>query len=120
MVVCEYWYIITQLLCVLGLAFHKHKGEENYTQWDYCLKAFRDIAFISDWTRVCFHGVFINLLDEMYLTSGSSAPSSPNTNAGPSGRREEEEGLVMVKTNAQVYDHLHRNDDGGAAMNGLD
>eukprot|EP00797_Seminavis_robusta_P014023 Sro2137_g316070.1 n/a (300) ;mRNA; f:17065-17966 len=59
-VVAEYWYIITQSLCFLGLALDKHSGEDDYSSWDYCLKAFRNIAFVSDWTRVCVHGIFIN------------------------------------------------------------
>lgn len=95
MVVVEYWYIATQLLCVLGLAFDKRVNEQAYTQWDYCLKAFREIAFVSDWTRVCFHGVFINLMDEMYLTSASTSnPSSPSSQGTPSKSK----GEMIVKT----------------------
>lgn len=133
MMVAEYWYIITQFLCVLGLAFDKHEPKENYTQWDYCLEAFRDIAFVSDWTRVCFHGVFINQLDEMYMTSASSAPSSANTyTAASSSRDEEERGLAMTNITPNKptpwYDNpnksssnvAHRSGAGGAAMDGLD
>ena len=88
LVIVEYWHVVTQLLCVLGFALDKHHAsEEDYSQWDYCLKAFRDIAFVSDWTRVCVHGMFINLLDEMYLTSGtSSSPRGTTSSSGTSTR----------------------------------
>ncbi|CAB9531535.1 expressed unknown protein [Seminavis robusta] len=96
-VVAEYWYIITQSLCFLGLALDKHSGEDDYSSWDYCLKAFRNIAFVSDWTRVCVHGIFINLLDELYL---SSAPSNSTERDSSPGTHDlsEEESDIMVST----------------------
>jgi hypothetical protein len=98
MVAVEYWYIVAQLLCVIGLAFDKHEKVENYSQWDYCLEAFRDIAFVSDWTRVCFHGVFMNLLDEMYSISASSSTCSANNGHSTNNYDEEEKGLVLSRS----------------------
>ena len=82
MVIVEYWHLITQLLCVIGFALDKRhtNNDGDNSQWDNCLKAFRDIAFVSDWTRVCVHGMFINLLDEMYLTSTSSSGGATGGN----------------------------------------
>lgn len=94
-VVVEYWHIITQLLCALGHALDKHHvGEEEYSQWDYCLKAFREIAFVSDWTRVCIHGIFINLLDEMYLTASTASTPSAGTTQN---QEDDEECSVLTK-----------------------
>lgn len=98
LVVAEYWYVATQLLCFVGLALDRHNGDQDDTSWDYCLKAFRDIAFVSDWTRVCVHGIFINLLDELYLSSGpaTSAQRGSTTTDGNSTPDLQEEGLALV------------------------
>lgn len=74
LMVVEYWHLVAQILCALGYALDPHKDLANNTQWDHCLVAFRSISFVSDWLRVCAHAMFINLLDEMFL-------SSPNTDA---------------------------------------
>ena len=68
LVLVEMWYFAMQLLCAIGHAINKNNLESDYSQWDHCLKAFRDISFISDWTRVYVHANFINQLDELYLT----------------------------------------------------
>ena len=81
--VVEYWHIVTQLLSALGYALEKHSiGVDDYNQWDSCLKAFRDVSFVSDWTRVCGHGIFINLLDEMALVSVPAEQPSATSNEG--------------------------------------
>ena len=67
--IVEYWFLIIQLLCALGFAFDRNNLPEEYNQIDHVLSAFREIAFISDWTRICAHAIFINQLDELYLTS---------------------------------------------------
>jgi len=71
----EYWHIATQLLCFMGYAMDRHIKVRDYAQIDHILLAFREVSFISDWTRVCAHAVFINLLDELFLSS----PSPPST-----------------------------------------
>lgn len=68
----EYWNFVIQLLSAVGFAFLNEKDYHDYTQWDHLLHSFRDIGFVADWTRVAMHAIFLNLLDELYL---SSAPS---------------------------------------------
>jgi len=75
----ECWFLATQLLCAVGFAFNDHgKDEKDYGQWDQLLGAFREIAFVSEWTRILVHALFVNQLDELYLTS----PSPSSTDAG--------------------------------------
>jgi hypothetical protein len=77
LLVIEYWHLIIQLFSALGYALDPQgKDVENYSPWENCLKAFRDVAFVADWTRVLGHGIFLNLLDEMALVSPPQQPAS--------------------------------------------
>lgn len=127
MVIVEYWHLITQLLCVIGFALdRRHTNDADYSQWDNCLKAFRDIAFVSDWTRVCVHGMFINLLDEMYLTSSSSSGStSCGTSSGASSTHstprqprnyDEEEIVDWVESPHQITTYSPKTDQNSSQM----
>jgi hypothetical protein len=90
LVVVEYWHIATQLLCAIGYALDRHMEMDAYTQWDYLLEAFRAISFVSDWTRVLAHAIFMNILDELFLTgiSSSGPPGPGNNNNDPSNDEE--------------------------------
>jgi hypothetical protein len=77
LIVIEYWHLTMQLLSALGYAFEPQGlAVENYSPWENCLQAFRNVAFVADWTRVCGHGIFLNLLDEMALVS--TPPPTPS------------------------------------------
>ena len=87
LMVVEYWHFVTQTLCAMGYAFDAHKEQvADYTQWDQCLAAFRSISFVSDWLRVCAHAIFINLLDEMFL---SSSPTSDSGGGGTAANNDD-------------------------------
>jgi len=97
LVVMEYWYIVMQLLCALGhLLESQGLSRVEYSSWDYCLQSFRQIAFVSDWLRVFVHGMFINLLDEMYLTSSSSTPSQQQHRQPQNNYDESEEPTSVI------------------------
>lgn len=73
LVIIEWWHMLTQLLCAVGFALlDPTKDAMEYTLFDTALQGFRDIAFASGWTRVLAHAIFINLLEEVYLTTSSS------------------------------------------------
>ena len=101
----EYWYLVIQLLGVIGFLMNngakvvvmvqnkashlmamnesgiQQPPEPEYQeggQWDQIWSAFRDASFVLDWTRILTHALFINQLDELYLSSSSS--SSPTSN----------------------------------------
>jgi hypothetical protein len=105
LVVVEYWHIATQLLCAIGYALDRHSEVEAYTQWDYLLEAFRAISFVSDWTRVLAHAIFMNILDELFLTSISSSGGPPgsgdnNNNDTSTHNEENRECTVLVSAGA--------------------
>ena len=89
LMVVEYWHLVAQLLCAFGYAMDPHKGTADFTQWDHFLAAFRSISFVSDWLRVCAHAMFINLLDELFL-------SSPTTNAEEGGEGTDDGAVEVV------------------------
>lgn len=81
LVVIEWWHMLTQLLCAIGYAaLDRNKAVSEYTLLDVVLKGFHDIAFSSIWTRVMAHAIFINLLDELYLTSPPPETTDKQTN----------------------------------------
>lgn len=84
LMVIEYWFIATQIACAIGFALDRRNDKTEYNQLDELLAGFREIAFVSDWLRVCGHAMFVNQLDELYLAS-SSGPSSGRTERGASG-----------------------------------
>lgn len=86
LVVVEWWHMITMLLCAIGFALlNTAKPSADYTLWETMLQAFRNFAFTSGWTRVLAHAIFINLLDELYLTSQTT--SSGGVNGAASGEQ---------------------------------
>lgn len=71
--VVEVWHMVTQLLVAIGHFFlDPNLPLSQYGVWDTTLQGFRQIAFSSGWTRIIAHAVFINLLDELVLTSHST------------------------------------------------
>lgn len=83
LVATEWWFAITQLLCAIGHGWERSVAKSEYTIMDSILEAFRDLVFISDWTRILMHAIFMNQLDELYL---SYSPSG--TNGGESSNAE--------------------------------
>jgi len=67
LVLIEVWYFMTQFLCAIGYGMNTNSAEDEYSQWDHFLKAFRGASFVSNWTRIYAHASFINQLDELYL-----------------------------------------------------
>ncbi|KAL3934325.1 MAG: hypothetical protein SGBAC_009935 [Bacillariaceae sp.] len=87
--VFEVWCMITEFLCAVGYGFGDHsKSKSDYTAWDSMLLGFRGISFFSFFTRVLVHSIFVNLLDELSLTSGSSAASGAEGGVDPRGADE--------------------------------
>eukprot|EP01083_Nonionella_stella_P023756 65705_1 len=64
----EYWYVAVQLMSAIGFAMNREKVDET-TQLDELWAAFREASFMLDWIRILSHAIFINQLDELYLTS---------------------------------------------------
>ena len=91
LVVVEYWHLVMQLLSFIGYAMNRGGTGGGGGQWDACLQAFRGISFISDWTRVLAHAIFINILDEMQLTSRSSGTPESNNNSSHAQEGEEQQ-----------------------------
>jgi hypothetical protein len=69
--VVEYWYVVVQVLGMIGFVMNRGKQDES-TQLDELWSAFRRASFVLDWTRIMAHALFINQLDELYLTSPQS------------------------------------------------
>jgi hypothetical protein len=92
LVAVEYWHIATQLLCAIGYGLNRHREMDDYTQWDYILEAFRSISFVSDWTRVLAHAIFMNILDESFLTS--AGPAGPEEDYFPNDENDDVEECV--------------------------
>jgi len=97
LVIVEWWHMITQFLCSMGFAL-KASGRPPTTVWEVMLEGFRDVAFTSGWVRVLVHAIFINLLDEISLTS----PSSSNTTTTATG--DEEMSTSTKNTNNRASD----------------
>jgi hypothetical protein len=66
----EYWHLVVQLCCALGYALNRGDvPESEQTSLDILLEAARNSAFLADWTRVLLHAVFLNQMDEMFITA---------------------------------------------------
>jgi hypothetical protein len=66
----EYWHLVVQLCCALGYALDRGDiPESEQTSLDVLLEAARNSAFLADWTRVLMHAVFLNQMDEMFITA---------------------------------------------------
>ena len=78
LMVVEYWYVVIQLLGVIGFAINRggRQQQQQNSQFDELWRAFREASFIIDWTRILAHAIFMNQLDEMYLTSSSTNSTS--------------------------------------------
>lgn len=79
----EYWYVVVQVLGVIGFAMNRGKVDET-TQLDEFFSAFRQASFVLDWTRILAPALFINQLDELYLTSPQSNDSSGTASSSAS------------------------------------
>jgi len=90
--VTEVWCMIAQILCAVGYAFQDPtKPKNEYTALDCVLAGFRDIAFVSGWTRVLIHSIFVNLLDELSMTQAPG--STAESNDRPFNNDGDEEGV---------------------------
>lgn len=78
----EWWFAVTQLLCAIGYGLEVSKDPSEYTLWDSILAAFRKIKFLSDWTRILVHAIFMNQLDEIYLSYSPAHPSTDREDQG--------------------------------------
>eukprot|EP00571_Detonula_confervacea_P004341 CAMPEP_0172320858 /NCGR_PEP_ID=MMETSP1058-20130122/41628_1 /TAXON_ID=83371 /ORGANISM="Detonula confervacea, Strain CCMP 353" /LENGTH=267 /DNA_ID=CAMNT_0013036215 /DNA_START=405 /DNA_END=1205 /DNA_ORIENTATION=+ len=73
-IVIEYWHLILQLCCAAAYALNRDTiGTDEETLSDRIMKATRSIAFVTAWTRVLVHAMFMNQLDEMYHTTDFTA-----------------------------------------------
>ena len=72
----EYWHIIAQIACAIGYAFGDDllvaemggavtASHEDSNQIVALLHALRDSDFMTDWSRVLVHAIFMNQLDEL-------------------------------------------------------
>jgi len=106
----EYWFVATQLLCAVGFAFDRRvQDPAQWTQLDQLLESFRQIAFVSDWTRILAHSVFINQLDEMYLASSGGRRSSAGGGTASNGERTTASGATRGAS-ATVVERLDGDD----------
>ena len=75
--IVEYWFLTTQFLCAIGFALDRRLEDPSQeTQLDLVLSAFREISFVSEWTRILGHSLFINQLDELFLSTPTGGASS--------------------------------------------
>lgn len=97
LMIVEYWHVATQLLCAVGYALNNHEPEEKDEQWEAFLRASREIAFVSDWTRVLCHALMLNMLDEMCHVRHVRSDPVPPENGSP------ESGNALVATNRKQH-----------------
>lgn len=84
--VMEVWHMVTQFLVAVAYLFlDPELPVSEYGTWETILEGFRDIAFTSGWTRIIGHGIFINLLDELTLTSPGNASGGTSPASRQSG-----------------------------------
>lgn len=103
LVVVEWWHMITQLLCAVGFALlDSTKAQADYTLWETMLKGFRNFAFTSGWMRVLAHAIFINLMDELYLTSPSSSQADRGASASSSSSPQDASSSSTIETEMQA------------------
>jgi len=75
--------MVTQFLSFLGYALQQQEDKENNAVQELLL-SFRNIDFISDWTRVMVHAMFLNSMEEsMYLAEGSPSEEEADVEAVP-------------------------------------
>ena len=65
MVLTEYFHIVCQSIAAIGYAMKDPAHLNDGNQWQEILKAFRDVSFLGDWSRLLMHSIFLNVLDEM-------------------------------------------------------
>ena len=92
----EYWHMVVQSLCAIGYAFDSRLPEEQDIQLDAVLRAFRGIAFASDWTRVLCHALLLNLLDELCQVQRTTHSPDCDTGGAPEDRKDGERSLART------------------------
>ena len=97
LVMVEYWHIMTQLLCAIGYAFYNYDDNDVIIknlpnpQMFSLLKAFKGIAFPSDWIRLFCHSIMLNRIDEIshYSSTTSSAQAAATDDYGGEDNNED-------------------------------
>lgn len=69
----EYSHIIVQLLCAVAYAFNRNNPVDQDSSLDTLMRAIRGVAMPSDWMRILVHAIFLNHLDELFVTTPSGA-----------------------------------------------
>jgi len=76
LIVVEYFHMGSQMLSFCWYAF---QNDESINQWQNNLQAFRVVSFMSDWTRILAHAMFLNSMEEAVFMAEASGNCADDT-----------------------------------------
>mmetsp|Transcript_26696 Transcript_26696/g.57440 ORF Transcript_26696/g.57440 Transcript_26696/m.57440 type:complete len:289 (-) Transcript_26696:46-912(-) len=105
----EYWHIVSQITCAIGYAFGGDSlvaemggggsiTQENSNQIAALLRALREGDFMTDWSRVLVHAIFMNQLDELSFVRVSKDEGVRSYDEERGGGRQDSPGGTMMRT----------------------
>lgn len=105
----EYWHIVSQIACAIGYVFGDDllvaemsgdaASHKDLNQIAALLRALREGDFMTDWSRVLVHAIFMNQLDELSYIRVSEGD---NDEEGGDGSRQDSSDVAFTRTELVV------------------